>query len=411
MRASRGLVAAVGASIAGGILWFVSGLAIFAVSWSSTRWEPAIALALPATVPVGTWQQLAPWNVVLPSLGALLFSGLLGLALGGLLCWRQWQTASSGIRFLGGWIAVVAAAFITAGCWALGDTIANSYPTGLEWAFRTAQPQLLASGFFGVVWGWVPALVFVAFLGRSGRDSSAQVGQPAQVAQPAQVVQPAQADGAAGSGTWHLLPVVFVVVAILTVGAGVGVVAAQPAAVRAGRIAAGGTPDGRPLPSATPKAVPEPLPPSRVAPTPVSPGPDWCAPGVTSLTVSGVSGALGHRALTMVLVNRSGTACVVDGYPDVAFADADGHSLIVRVQHGSSYMATDPGAEVVNLAPGTSAEAQLSWDATGASTGTATTLWAATYPGAQRTQLSIETDITESSVISVTAWALATATG
>jgi hypothetical protein len=113
----------------------------------------------------------------------------------------------------------------------------------------------------------------------------------------------------------------------------------------------------------------------------------------------------------MVLVNRSGAACVVDGYPDVAFADADGLSLIVRVQHGSSYMATDPGAAVVTLAPGTSAEAQLSWDATGASTGTATTLWAATYPGAQRTQLSIETDITESSVISVTAWALATATG
>jgi hypothetical protein len=143
----------------------------------------------------------------------------------------------------------------------------------------------------------------------------------------------------------------------------------------------------------------------------VQPAADWCDPENTSLTVSGTQGALGHRALTLVLVNQSQTACVVNGYPDIAFADSGGSALKVNVHHGSSYTATDPGATIITVAAGTSVEAQLGWASTGANANTATMLWAAEYPGAQRTQLPISTDITADSTVAVTAWTLPAPTG
>jgi hypothetical protein len=193
-------------------------------------------------------------------------------------------------------------------------------------------------------------------------------------------------------------------VAVITVAAGIGVSIAQPAAARAGRIAAGGTPDG--LPTTTPIPMPtQDPPPALVAPDPVQPAGNWCQPEDTTLTVSGTDGALGHRELTVVLGNRSTRSCVVDGYPDVAFASSGNHALPVSVEHGSSYLATDPGALAITLAPGASAISHVAWDATGKTANTAAMLWAATYPGEERAQLPINTDIVDGSTVSVTAWA------
>ncbi|MCU1576565.1 MAG: hypothetical protein JWP70_1269 [Leifsonia sp.] len=388
VRAPVAVSAAVGAG-----LWFLSGLVFFAVAWRASRWQDAIALVVPPTVPFGTWSRIAPWNVALPLFGAALFGGLFGLALMWLLGRRGGPAAPRWAWFLGSWFMAVVAAWITAGVWAVGSTIASFAPTGLAWAFRSAQPDLLTSGFFGVVWGWAPALVFVVL-----------IRQHTSLAAGTDLDGGANQNEAVTISRGSLPRWAFMLVGILTIAAALGVGVGQSAAVRATRVAAGGTPDGLPTVTPTPTEEPAAAPP-QVAPDPVQPGPNWCAPESTSLLVSGTDAALGHRALTLVLINRSTTPCVVNGYPDVAFADAEGHALTVGLEHGTSYMATDPGAADLVLAPGGSAGASLSWLATGARTGTGSRLWAAAYPGTQRSPLAIDSDIVDGSRISVTAWA------
>jgi hypothetical protein len=399
--------AALGA-VAGAVLWFLSGLANWAVASVSSGWDTAVALVLPPTVPVNTWLELSPWNLLIPTLGALLFGGLLGLGYGVLLRWRRWRSVSLGLVLLGGWIVSIIAAFLTATVWALGSTIANSSPISLSWAFRSAQPDLFASGYFGVIWGWLPALVVALVV---TRQWSARLDVDGHTDVDA-VQRAARRSGSRDTPrtTRSRSPWVFALVAFLTVTVGVGLVLVQPVAVRAERIAAGGTPDGLPTSTPTPTPTPAAAPP-RVAPTRVQPASNWCVPEQISLTATATQGAMGHQTLTLVLINQAATPCVLDGYPDVAFADTDDHALAVAVIHGSSYTAPDPGPAEVTLAPGTSAEAHLGWNATGASAETAHSLWAAQYPGAERSELAINTDITGDSTVSVTAWALPTAVG
>lgn len=391
MRRPRSAIPATIAAAAGAVLWFASGLLIFGIASTSSRWVSAIQLVVPPTVPIGTWQQVAPWNLVLPVLGALLFGGVLGLLLQPLSRSRGWRVASPGIRFLAAWPIVVVAAFVVAAVWALGGTIAGAQPTGFEWAFRSAQPGLLASGYFGLVWGWAPALLVALLAGRR-MPVTGDVPDAGAVDRPTRP----------WSWSWW----VAAVVVVLTVGLGVAVVAAQPVAERAGRIAAGGTPDGLPTSTAvpTPTVIPD-AEPAPIAPDPVQAGANWCTAEQTMVATSGAESALGHRALTILLVNRSTSPCVVDGYPDLAFADADDHTLTMDIQHASSYTAVDPGATEVTLAPGATAEAHLGWGATGARTNTASRLWVAAYPGTERSPLAIETDLVGGSELSVTAWA------
>lgn len=408
---SRVAPALLGAAVSA-VAWFLSGLALSAVASVSNRWEAAFALVFPPTVPVDTWLQLSPWNLAIPALGALLFGALSGLGYGLLLGWRRWRSAPLGLMLLGGWGASVAAAFITAAVWALGNTIAYSSPTGFSWAFRSAQPALLASGYFGVIWGWLPALIVAIYLtGRVRRlaDSRAEIVTDPAAGSEASMARPTEVGSPAGRPrTWS--PWLFGLTVLVTCAVGIGLVVAQPEAVRAGRIAAGGNPNGVPAFTPTPTPIPVAAPP-RIAPMPVTPGRGWCVPEQTSLTATATQGALGHRALTLILINRSASSCVLDGYPDLAFADAGDHALAVTVVHGGSYTARDPGAAVVTLPTGGSAEAHLGWNATGATTQTARTLWAAQYAGAQRSGLPIDTDLTGDSTVSVTAWALPAPTG
>ncbi len=382
MRRSAALVTAAAVAAA---LWLLSGLAFSAVAFSSSSWSSLVALVVPPTVPATAWQLPQPWNWLLPLCSAVLFGALLALALSLLAGWSQWRRASPGLRFLAAWLAAIGAAFVTAAVWAVGSTIASATPTGTAWAFRSAQPDLLASGYGGVVWGWLSALV-VALLTRAAAPTAAAPPRRGPVA-------------------------LLAAAAVVALAAGAGVVAAQPAATRAARIAAGGAPNGLPIATPSPSTAP-PVPPPRVAgSTPAAPVPGSCSPDDVVLSATGGEGALGHRALTLVLVNRSAGSCVVDGYPDVAFADADGHDLGVTVRPGASYLAADPGPRPVSLAPGAAAEAHLAWDATGARAGTAASAWVAPYAGASRTPLPVASDITGASAVTVTAWATTTVSG
>jgi hypothetical protein len=380
------------------VLWFLVGLASFGVVWSSTRWAPLIELGIPPTVPANAWEQPSPWNILVPAFGAVLFGGLLFLGTVALSYAQRGRRASGVAAVLGGWLVAVIAAAFTAAVWAVGATLAGAVPVGTAWAFRSVQPQLFASGSFGLVWGWAPALLTV-LVGMWTTRMTAGSAPPIPYGPPIAL----RSSGA------PLTMAVVLAVAVVTIAAGIGIAAAQPAAASAGRIAAGGTSDGRPVTAPAPTPTRAPSPPL-VAPDLVQPAGDWCRPEDTSLTVSGTDGALGHRELTLVIGNRSAQTCVVEGYPDVAFASSGGSALSVSVEHGSSYLATDPGASAITLPAGSSAESHLAWDATGKTTNTAAVLWAATYPGAQRTQLPINTDIADGSTVSITAWAAPTGT-
>lgn len=117
--------------------------------------------------------------------------------------------------------------------------------------------------------------------------------------------------------------------------------------------------------------------------------------------------ATGHRSQTLRLMNHSDAPCVVEGYPDVAFADQNGHELAVTVEHGGSFLAEDSGPAPFELPPGASAVTTLGWD-TGATSNAlvARTLYAAPFATDQRGSWPVQFDIVEGSVVHVTAWAL-----
>ncbi len=98
------------------------------------------------------------------------------------------------------------------------------------------------------------------------------------------------------------------------------------------------------------------------------------------------------------------------GYPDIAFADQNGHALDVGVRPGSSFLATDSGSAPVTVPPQGEATAVIGWDAN-ATDGAlvARALHAALLPGYDRGSWPVELDIVSGSEVEITAWHLGAA--
>ncbi|GAB3388395.1 hypothetical protein GCM10027568_09350 [Humibacter soli] len=318
---------------------------------------------------MGIWQRGAPWGALLPILGAVLFGALLvcGYALSARM--RNWGSATRLVRVIIAWFVGAIAGVVTAAVWDLAAVLAEAEqePLGLQWVFREHLPEFLGSAIVGLVWGWLPALVLARF--GTPMDRKAAV--------------------------WMSVTALLVAAT-----ASIVIVSGLPASTRQDRVAQGLSPVYHPV---TPSPTPRPQPPSRVAPTPVAPAADWCTDADTTISASGMEGALSHRAITLVLVNQSAASCVVEGYPDVAFASSEGGELNVPVTHGSSYLAQDPGPHAVTLSPGTTAKATLSWVA-GEQGDSASSMLVAPYAGAIRSTLDTQTGITDGTSVSVTAW-------
>ncbi len=62
-------------------------------------------------------------------------------------------------------------------------------------------------------------------------------------------------------------------------------------------------------------------------------------------------------------VNASTSACWVEGYPAVAFFDADGHRINAAERHGSSYQIGDPRPSRIALAPQATGWFGVGWGA------------------------------------------------
>jgi hypothetical protein len=185
--------------------------------------------------------------------------------------------------------------------------------------------------------------------------------------------------------------------AVLFLIAGIGLTTTAPQALAAVQAEIPSAPAPEPIPTGTP--VPG------VAPGEWQADPLWCTSGQLEMTAGTADAATGHRALVMRATNVSDAACIMEGYPDVAFADVYSNALSVEVDHGGTMLGADAGVTRIEVEPGASVVSTLGWDAMPtAGLETAGWLHLAAYHGAERQMVVVETDITGGTV-SVTAWA------
>jgi hypothetical protein len=132
-------------------------------------------------------------------------------------------------------------------------------------------------------------------------------------------------------------------------------------------------------------------------------GANWCAAGELSIEIEGTDAATGHREAVLRAVNVGSAPCVLDGYPDIAIADADGGEVPLEIVQGSSFMATDPMPSAITIPVGGGAASVLGWDTTDGRTAISA-VHVAAYPGVPRVALAASWDMTGSTRIAVTAW-------
>lgn len=267
------------------------------------------------------------WALLLHAVAALLVGGAYVLAIS-LLDRRGART------FLAAWLAAVAVGFAVGGVLDLGAMVAAISWGGFRAALSTTGSTMLAV-FWAFVVGWIPAITV------SQRSASeARRGAPSP-----RVVT--------------VLGAVLVVLAAVLPAVSAGANDAAQQVVAADRGPTPTDPDGAAAPDPAAPGTPVPT----VAASAEPPGPDACSADQLELFAPPVDGATGHRLQALQATNVSAKACVLNGYPDVAFGDQNGHTIEVDEERGSSFMASDPGASPVMLAPGASARAGIGWDA------------------------------------------------
>jgi hypothetical protein len=372
-------------------LWFASGAVYGLLVWFSVL-PVSPEIVFPETIAAYTWQSVAPWNVVLPALSVLAFAGLFASIV--LLLRRPGRAT-----FLPVWFAAIGASFLTALIVAVGQTAANWPPMRLAMAPQYIVEALPDAGYWGIVWGWMPALVAVLLT----RRAAARVSRVPAGDDPVGDAPVSEAPDAAAPAPRRAPAVPALVAALLVLVAGVGIVTSMPAASTANRA----------LYDDTQPAIVEPQPIyTSPPPVPVAPGDfivpsDWCTTDQLSLLAGGGDAATGHRQFSFTATNVSNTACVLEGYPDLAFGNDESGDLGVNVFRGGSFMTEDAGAQPITLQPGGRATTELGWNANATAGVFATdTVWAAPYPGAVRLPFAQELDITAGSTVAVTAWQL-----
>ncbi|HEV7978652.1 DUF4232 domain-containing protein [Amycolatopsis sp.] len=142
-------------------------------------------------------------------------------------------------------------------------------------------------------------------------------------------------------------------------------------------------------------------------PTSEAPEPTTCPASGIHYGAGVIEAALGHRAVVLTLANCGQAPQEINGYPDVRVLGPWRQPLDVRVNHDSSYMATDPGPAKVTLVTGEKLLSVVSWSATvmDGDTVTGAALSVTTVPGEAPQILTVKTDLGTTGEVDVTAWA------
>jgi hypothetical protein len=365
------------AAVLGAVLWLASSAINWAFSWNGVL-GGSIGAVFPATMPPYVWARSPLWLI----LAAV--AGLLAVALLHRTVTRVFAAAPVAPRmlFVTLWFAAVVAGGVVGLALDLSTIIDAFPPMRLQMLLDGLGTGAATGAYWGLVQGWIPALLVA-------RLSKKRGAAPEGVASRRAVV---------GVAVFAALSLV----AVSAVGVA-GIRAAQTQDVQQEATANGFDESEGALPD--PYAEGDPVP--TVAPDSVTPASDWCTPDTASLLLGSTDAATGHRVYSITLVNYSAEPCVVEGYPDVAMADQNGHALDVTIEHGGSFMATDPGPQRVEIPPQGSAITYLGWNAASPRGQlVASTLFAAQYDGQTRGSWPVKTDIVPGSTVKVTAWAL-----
>jgi len=358
------------------VLWLASGWLSFALL-SAGGSIATLGELVPSPMDRGVFGAPVLWAVFVQALTVVVL--VTGFAL-----LTSWFARVGRVSFAAGWISAVLIGFAIGAALDLGSFIAWAGQFGIRGALRTmgATP---VTAWWAVIVGWIPALV---------ARGSAGEGSPGADAGRARRTALAVAVMAAVS------------VIALPIVAQAGHDATQQQ-LRDDRAAAqaSATPDPDGAAAADPDAPGDPVP--SVAPGEGAVLDDACTTANSTLMAPPPDGATGHRGQMIQLVNAADDPCTLEGYPDVAYGDQNGHLLDVTIEHGSSFMAQDAGAAPITLQPGESAFAEIGWDANSMHGQlVASTLWVATRPGDARLTWDMRLDIIPGATVHVTAWHL-----
>lgn len=386
-----------------GLLWLAVGGAAQAVTWFTnlgTLLEPM----LPRTMRGNVWVWPGVWGYAAALLGACAVAAIVTAILA-----SPRGSAAPGRAVAGpAWLAVIVAATVVG---AAGDVAVlfgfGSIPgvgEGLRGRLSIADlgSGAAAGAYFGVLYGWIVALCARAGVAGATRVTGEAAGPG--VSGRAGVQQSVLA-GLVAAGAALVLVIAYTVVS--TTGALVHTAVTQTELAQAEREAAeaAGVPSVGALPD--PGADGEPVP-SRDAGAPPR-DPAWCSAEDTTLMFDGPDAATGHRILVVRVVNGGDAPCVLEGYPDIAFADQNGHLLDVELTHGSSFMRQDAGPTAITLEPGAWASSGIGWNANSTHNElVAAEVYSALVPGDERHAWPPWTplDIVPGTSVAVSAWVL-----
>lgn len=368
--------------IGGGVfaaLWFLCGWAPY-VLYSAGGSMATLAQLIPSPMSRGVFGSPVLWAVVVQMLMAVvLVAGFAALAS---------RLSSGRAVFAAGWLAAVLTAFAIGAALDLGIFVSWVGSFGIRGAAGTMGAVSMTTG-WAVLAGWIPALVWV----RSGPvpDADSMPSRPRF----------------RSTAVVSMIAVAALICLPFAAEAGHNATQEQ---LREDQAAAQGAADPTGAAALDPDASGEPVPPAAPSGGPSADG--TCTSENTTLMAPAPDAATGHRGQSLSLVNVSEEPCVVDGYPDVAYGDQNGHLLDVDIEHGRSFMAEDPGATPITLQPGESASAVIGWDANSVHGQLAArSLWIAVLPGDERLSWDISLDIVSGATVHVTAWQAAVPPG
>jgi hypothetical protein len=369
-------------AVAAGCGWLLSGALFAILSWFSIVPTSLARLVVPETVAASAWRSVMPWPVLVPALSALTLMGLTVLLLHFASPRPAREKARAAPAVMTVWLCVVLASFTSSVLWSAGTILATWPPPRAAMLFSNVESAMLSAGYWGIIWGWIPALVWTLMARRRPRNA------PERTARPTALTLLLGATAACG--------VLLVAAAPLS---GAASRAAQAAQVR---------PAPLPAPSQPPVVYGSPM----VGPSLQAPDPAWCRGEQVTVSLGEPDAATGHRGMPIRLVNTGGSPCVLNSYPDVAFNDTAGWAMEVLLVRGGSFMTTDPGARPVTVAPGATAEAYLGWNAmAGAGDTRVGTVLVAPFSGAARSSLAMGLDVVNGGYVAVTAWSLPKSAG
>lgn len=386
-----------GPSLVAAVLWLGSSGLFASLAWQD-RWpRQVLAHVLPEGMPSSLIHLTFPWIVLVPLLSTaavflvhLLLAGLVGADASGPRL----------TRFLALWFVAVATGVLATAPFALSAVVTAFPPSRAAFILDPVGSQILQSGYWGLVCGWIPALLGSRRVARGWLDAHG-------AAAPSATSVAGQARPAASRRPVLVLAgVIVLTLGLSTLALGAGARAARVASAEASAVAEGQTLGAVPDPDV--QATPPPS---------VAPGADtdnidpaWCTPDQATPLLGEVDAATGHRVLTIQVMNFTDAPCVLNGYPDLAFADADGSAIDVTVTHGGSFMAEDPGAMPVTIPALGYGVTRIGWTAMATDGELATyTLYSALYPGLERGSWPITLDIVAGGEVFVTAWAVSDA--